>query len=138
MLCEKRLNPPSQAAANCQSTRHVQVRTDLSDAHLYIFNRAALLRVLEVRPGFVSIKQVSRQGSLRSDAWTQPRRRYCQGLSAASQLCRAVPLHSSDGSSCSKDVKPTRADPSFVAASHHDASEVEYKQPDDVEPLRRT
>ena len=36
-----------------------QVRTDLSDAHLYIFDRAALLRVLEVRPAFVSIKQVS-------------------------------------------------------------------------------
>ncbi len=35
-----------------------QVRTDLSDAHLYIFNRAALLRVLEVRPAFTSIKQV--------------------------------------------------------------------------------
>ena len=35
------------------------MRTDLSDAHLYIFDRAALLRVLEVRPGFVSIKQVS-------------------------------------------------------------------------------
>jgi len=65
------------------------VRTDLSDAHLYIFDRAALLRVLEVRPAFVSIKQVSAPEPLRSLSLPAPYAGACilkgDGIGSSSQ-----------------------------------------------------
>lgn len=41
----------------------VQVRTDLVDSHMYIFNREALMHLLIIRPTFTSIKQVTQTPS---------------------------------------------------------------------------
>ena len=50
MPCASRPDPQSWDAP--------QVRTDLVDSHMYIFDRAALMRLLALRPTFASIKQV--------------------------------------------------------------------------------